>query len=175
MMELTLPGIHDVILMFTGIVTVYLVASIRQLYLLKRPTRRMADAREPTLADLPTVRNETLNQAKALRANHLAMHSFALELKRMNIEVSELRAALRSTQNKNDSRPAPFYNEAMEYARRGLSAVGIAARCQISLGEAELVIALARSSSHGTSEDGKPATIPLITDSDDRRPRRAAV
>ena len=174
MMELAVPGIHDAILMFTGIVAVYLGISIRQLCLLSRPRRRMVDAKEPTLPIPLPIRNEMSNQAEALRANQLAMNNFALEMKRMNIEVSELRAALRSPQTKNDSKSASFYNDAMAYARRGLTAAGIAARCHMSLGEAELVIALVRNSSHSISNEGKPAFVPLLTDSDDRRPSCAA-
>ena len=133
-----------------------------------------AQSPQATLPVPLAVRNEMSNQAEALRANQLAMNNFALEMMRMNIEVSELRAALRSPQTKNDSKSASFYNDAMAYARRGLTAAGIAARCHMSLGEAELVIALVRDSSHSASNEGKPAFVPLLTDSDDRRPSRAA-
>jgi hypothetical protein len=64
------------------------------------------------------------------------------ELARMAEEVSQLKAS------RNVS---PLYNEAMALAQQGMSAAGIAGRCGISIGEAELVASLARS---GTAFDG---------------------
>lgn len=59
------------------------------------------------------------------------------ELSQMHKELALLKAA------RNVS---PLYNEAVSLAQRGVTADGIAGQCGISLGEAELVAALARAS-----------------------------
>lgn len=64
------------------------------------------------------------------------------ELRRLNDEVSALRQeisqvrALRSV--------APQYGDAVGLAQQGMTADAIAERCGISVGEAELILALAR-------------------------------
>lgn len=85
-------------------------------------------------------------------------NDFAAELARSNleVEVQQLRretlglrqqvAALEQEllQLKARSNVSPLYSEAMSLAQRGVPADGIAGQCGISLGEAELVAALAR-------------------------------
>lgn len=73
-----------------------------------------------------------------------------LEVRRLRREVEQLRAELtqlregmrnlQATQN-----VSPQYSEAMNLAQQGEPPTGIAVRCGISIGEAELVAALARS------------------------------
>ena len=86
-------------------------------------------------------------------------HEFARELTKSNIEVelerlrreSEfqrdelVRLAEEVSQLKASRNVSPLYNEAMALAQQGMSAAGIAGRCGISIGEAELVASLARS------------------------------
>jgi len=73
------------------------------------------------------------------------------ELRQLRQEVATLRQALAQVtdelqQIKEPARPvAPFYQQAMLLAQQGSTAANIAARCGISLGEAELVVALAHS------------------------------
>lgn len=66
------------------------------------------------------------------------------ELSQMHKELALLKAA------RNVS---PLYNEAVSLAQRGVTADGIAGQCGISLGEAELVAALARASERQGSAD----------------------
>jgi hypothetical protein len=66
------------------------------------------------------------------------------ELSQMHKELALLKAA------RNVS---PLYNEAVAMAQRGATADGIAGQCGISLGEAELVAALARASERQSSAD----------------------
>ncbi len=65
------------------------------------------------------------------------------ELEQLHSEVAALKEAL--AQLKNASRPvSPQYNEAMLLAQRGMKVQSIADHCAISIGEAELVVALSR-------------------------------
>lgn len=59
-------------------------------------------------------------------------------------EISELKAA---------RRVSPQYADAMALAQRGLTAQDLADRCNISIGEAELVAALARGTNNFEEED----------------------
>jgi hypothetical protein len=82
-------------------------------------------------------------------ARELARSNIELEVERLRREGVQLReelarladevARLRSTRN-----VSPLYNEAMTLAQQGMPASGIAGRCGISIGEAELVAAMAR-------------------------------
>ena len=175
MTELALPGIQDVILLCTGIATVYLAAMVRQLVLLKRPRRRLADVKEPMISNPQPAGHGVPNSAETLRANQLALNSFSVELKRMNIEIAQLRTVLQpSAQARDRPAPVPFYNEAMAYARRGLTAAGIASRCRISLGEAELVIALVQNPESSARQNDNISPDPELKEGDDRQQRRTA-
>ena len=79
----------------------------------------------------------------------LARSTLEREVARLRRESAALRdevAALRDDINrlKANRNVSPLYSEAAPLAERGVSADGIAGRCGISLGEAELVAALAR-------------------------------
>jgi len=64
------------------------------------------------------------------------------ELQQLRSDVAGLREELKLL--KAARRVSPQYNEAMMLAQRGIDAQGIAAQCGISVGEAELVLALSR-------------------------------
>ena len=64
------------------------------------------------------------------------------ELQHLRSDVAGLREELRLL--KAARRVSPQYNEAMMLAQRGIDAQGIAEQCGISVGEAELVLALSR-------------------------------
>jgi len=77
------------------------------------------------------------------------------EVQALRDEVATLRRALVSLQEELDMVKAaqtvsPLYNEAVGLAQHGIDAEGIAARCGISIAEAQLVAALA---SHHGDED----------------------
>jgi hypothetical protein len=74
----------------------------------------------------------------------------ALEASRLEQEVHQLRAEVAALREElldlqASRRVSPQYADAMALARRGFDARGIADHCGIALGEAELVMALARS------------------------------
>ena len=68
--------------------------------------------------------------------------SVEAELERMRAEVSGLKETI--AQLKAARRVSPQYNEAMALAQRGMDKQIIAEECGISIGEAELVLALSR-------------------------------
>lgn len=68
--------------------------------------------------------------------------SVETELQQLRGDVATLKEAL--AQLKATRAASPQYNEAMLLAQRGMSAQGIADQCAISIGEAELVVALNR-------------------------------
>ena len=87
-----------------------------------------------------------------LRAAH---QELASELAAVDARLAdELRDGLNALAERIDQVPAssglaPQYDEAMVFARRGLDAAAIAERCEISIGEAELVRSLSRRSGEG--------------------------
>lgn len=82
-------------------------------------------------------------------SRELAASSRDLEIRRLRQEMDQVQAdmtrlseevsAMRASRN-----VSPQYSEAMTLALQGVAPEGIAARCGISIGEAELVAALAR-------------------------------
>ncbi len=98
-------------------------------------------------------------QIEALEASQAAMRE-ALENSRAGIReaIDAAQAPLREELNtlrgeietlRKARSVAPLYNEAVALAQRGLDSSAIAERCGISVSEAELVVALARSVSRG--------------------------
>ena len=80
------------------------------------------------------------------------VQTMAKELENMRGEVKELRKNLSSLQTQWQTEinqvqisqnTAPIYSDAMHLASQGLDANAIAERCDIPLGEATLVVALA--------------------------------
>ena len=74
--------------------------------------------------------------------DHLFRTTLESELQQLRSEVASLREELKVL--KAARRVSPQYNEAMMLAQRGIDAGSIAAQCGISVGEAELVLALSR-------------------------------
>ena len=158
MIETVAPGLHDAILLGAGIAAVYLVVALLQLFQLSRH-QPPAAVREPLIE--PQYRSETvLNASDKVKedrdfADHLRSSKLEASVQRLSGEVAALRDALSATRvevdalrTRSNAQPVkheiPSYNDAMDMAKRGLSAVGIASRCGISMSEAELVAALAR-------------------------------
>jgi hypothetical protein len=73
------------------------------------------------------------------------------EVRQLRAEVAALREELLDLQAAH--RVAPQYADAMALARRGFDARGIADHCGIALGEAELVMALARGADDPQAEN----------------------
>jgi hypothetical protein len=85
----------------------------------------------------PVESQPVANFADAFEASRLEQ-----ELRQLRAEVAALREELGELQAAR--RVSPHYADAMALARRGFDARGIAEQCGIALGEAELVMALAR-------------------------------
>ena len=160
-------GWRDGILLLAALVAVYLVVGFLRLQKLRRPARA-ARAATPTtfstmvdfpLDDLPDV--PAAAEPPPMRFTDPPA-DFAAELARSNLEaevrqrredlrrlgetverqageIADLTARLQSAQT-----VSPLYGEAMALARKGLDPAGIAGRCGISIGEAELVASLSR-------------------------------
>jgi|688.fasta_scaffold83014_2 hypothetical protein len=83
-------------------------------------------------------------------ARELAHSSLELEVQHLRREAEKLRAEMSCLAEevrhlKASRNVSPVYGEAMTLAQQGEPPAGIAAQCGISVGEAELVAALARS------------------------------
>jgi Protein of unknown function (DUF2802) len=179
-MESIAPGFHDAILLCVGVAVVYLV--VASLQLLQLRSRRLAPAvaspaREPSVASKLPLDAESQNTSNTSFASQLTQRTVEIELKRQRLELERLRADLQATQSelkllrseRKIGNVAPLYNEAMDFARRGVDAAAIATRCGISRGEAELVAALARNT---TDKDRLPAfSKDLVSDETNERAR----
>jgi hypothetical protein len=166
-------GWRDMVLVAAAMIGVYLVLSVMRLFQVagKRRGNTTQAAERGFSGWQPDVMAEMAQQAAAPIAPVAPPVEFAAELARSNVEVecqalrrecAQLReelarlveevSTLKATRNMS-----PLYNEAMALARQGMSANGIAGRCDISIGEAELVAAMARSASefehHEQGED----------------------
>jgi len=153
-------GWRDAVLLVAAVIGVYLVLSVIRLFQVAR--KPPAAARWDQTPDFPGWKPDILiDDAAPPPAPAVPPVEFARELARSNVEVecqalrrecAQLRedlarlgeevSALKATRNMS-----PLYNEAMALARQGMSADGIAGRCDISIGEAELVAAMARGAS----------------------------
>jgi hypothetical protein len=154
-------GARDLILLVLILLAVYLVVSLLRLAQVR--LRHGIDDTATTLPatpsrtrsyDEPTLGATSLPQAG--RSNEMmsepTIASFEMQLFRSQVEaelqglrqdVAELRQSL--AQLTATRRVAPQYNEAMLLAQQGMPAQTIADQCHISIGEADLVVALARS------------------------------
>jgi hypothetical protein len=162
---------RDIVLVVAAVIGVYLVLSVMRLF--------------QVAAKPPVVGLEGQLEASGWKSNSEAFGAspppqaplavpqpeFGEELARFNVEVevkalrrecAQLREEL-ARMNEDMARlkvtgnASPMYSEAMVLARQGMAANGIAGHCGISIGEAELVAALARGASgferHEQGED----------------------
>jgi Protein of unknown function (DUF2802) len=179
-MESMAPGFHDAILLCAGVAGVYLVVAVLQLLQLKsrRPIApAKTTAREPSVASKLPVDVASPNTGSTSFARQLTQRTVEVELKRQRLELDRLRVELHATQGeikllrseRKIGNVAPLYNEAMDFARRGVDAAGIATRCGISRGEAELVAVLARNVTDQARSPGLP--LDLISSEANERAR----
>lgn len=101
----------------------------------------------------------TLDFANQLARSSLE-RSLEAEVGHLRQETQQLRAevthlALEVRQLKIVHNTSPMYAEAVTLAQQGVSTADIADRCGISLGEAELVAALAQSEAKGGCDEKK--------------------
>lgn len=150
MTDFSAIGLREVLLAAAMLVAIYLVVLVIRL---KKPQRNMSLAVEQASLIPPSVQRSEpttprVDTSDIDFADHLAISAINLEVQRLRRDNADLRDEL--AQMREDVRQlkathnvSPIYSEAMTLAQRGELPAGIAARCGISLGEAELVAALA--------------------------------
>lgn len=161
-------GWRDVILVVAAMAGVYLVLSVMRLFQVRGGRRGAAASAGSSPSSGPEpgvypqaepVRNEPFAETEFAR--ELARTSVEAELDRLRRECAQLRQELARvgeevTRLKATRNVSPLYNEATALAQQGMPAAGIAGHCGISIGEAELVAALARSGSEfGRKQQGE--------------------
>jgi len=140
---------RDYLLLAALLVAAYLVLQV--LRLRRSITRKSVDdARREALT---RTRTEPVSVGAEISdaefADQLTKSTLNLEIARLRRELASMgndvaRLSEEVRQLKSTHNVSPIYSEAMSMAERGELPAGIAARCGISLGEAELVAALAR-------------------------------
>jgi hypothetical protein len=165
-------GWRAVVLVVAALIGVYLVLSVIRLFHVagKRRKRAPQDTmvefsgwKPAAPVDAPTLPPGSAAPESGATFDHLlARSSVEVELDRLRRESVHQREELaRLTDEVSRLKAArnvsPLYNEATALAQQGMPASGIAGHCGISIGEAELVAALARGGSefehHGQDED----------------------
>lgn len=168
-------GWRDLVLVLAAMIGVYLALSVMRLFQVggrhrrgdKHEAKRTFSGWEPYSSHQgpepqpePPHRVSTPSEPEFAQA--LARSSVEAELQALRRESAELREevtrlAEEVSRLKASRNVSPLYNEAMTLAQQGMPADGIAGHCGISIGEAELVAALARGGSeferHEQSED----------------------
>lgn len=143
-------GWRDIVLAVAAMIGVYLVLSVMRLFQVGNHPRRAAP-KAPDIAldfDLTSPSTSAPVPQEPDFARELARSNVEVELERVRRESALLREELdRLTEEvarlKAARNVSPQYNEAMTLAQQGMTANGIASRCGISVGEAELVVAMA--------------------------------
>lgn len=163
-------GWRDLVLVAAAVIGVYLALSVMRLFQVAGK-RGDGGKQEPlaspdetgfapkqvrisprTLQPEPPLEPQLQPQPEPEFARELARSNVEAELERLRREGALLREELaRLTEEvsrlKATRNVSPLYNEAMTLAQQGMPANGIAGHCGISIGEAELVAALARGGS----------------------------
>ncbi len=141
-------GWRDIVLIVAAIVGVYLVLSVMRLF---RVAAKRRDGAQPDIAHgrVGSPADAAVAQPAPEFARELARSSVEVELQSLRREGALLREELTRlgeevSRLKAAHNVSPLYNEAMALAQQGMPATGIAGHCGISIGEAELVAALAR-------------------------------
>lgn len=101
----------------------------------------------PATSSAPLDFASQLARSSMERALQVEVEHLRQEMQQLRAEVAHLATELR--QLKMIHNVSPVYAEAVTLAQQGVSTVDIADRCGISLGEAELVAALAKSEARG--------------------------
>lgn len=165
MPDWSLLGLREFLLLLAGLVAIYLLLLVVRL---RRPAAGERKSAAPVGEwSAPALSSEAVEPATVLEqeipdtafAQQLAQSAMGLELQRLQREMVQLRADFQHLsdevrQIKATHNVSPVYSEAMSLAERGELPAGIAARCGISIGEAELVAALARGE-FGATVDGE--------------------
>ncbi len=140
-MDFTAIGWRGLIMVGVAIAALVLGAALLRLSRLRRDKpRQTAAATEPMLAPLPEA--PVITPQASDFGEQLFRSGVEAELQQLRSEVAALKEELKLI--KAARRVSPQYNEAMMLAQRGMDAQSVADQCGISVGEAELVLALSR-------------------------------
>ena len=162
-MDFELPGAigwRDFVLVIAAMLGVYLLLAVVRLFRIggKRGDGAPLDGTPDLFGGAPGPLSDAgrPNPAPPVPetefARKLAQSNGEVELQNLRREVAVLREELARlaeevSRLKVTRNVSPVYDEAMALAQQGMAAAGIAGRCGISIGEAELVAALARGES----------------------------
>lgn len=162
-MDFSTFGGRELIILAVILAVAYLLVSLLRLVRLKRRRRKTAadfdfeknldvvygfSRSRPSLADIAAIDAQPPPADPQQTASvmpfgeQLFRSSVEAELQQLRSEIASIKESL--AQMQASRRVSPQYNEAMQLAQRGMSAQGIADQCSISLGEAELIVALSR-------------------------------
>jgi len=149
---------RDIVLAMAALIGVYLVLSVLRLFQVSG--RRRDGSKKETMSGVsgwesqapesrPVPADSAAMMPETKFSEELARSSVDAELDNLRREGAHLREELaRLTEEVSRLKAArnvsPLYNEATALAQQGMPAAGIAGHCGISVGEAELVAALAR-------------------------------
>lgn len=97
--------------------------------------------------------SEQLERSSLERSLEFEVSHLRKETQQLRAEVTQLTVEVRQLKIVHNT--SPMYAEAVTLAQQGLSTADIADRCGISLGEAELVAALAQSETKGGYDEKK--------------------
>ncbi len=165
-------GIKGGLLLAAGLMAAYLVFTWLRLRQIKKRKGKLAAAPKTSPAIAAVDEDDELDAVVYVRPRPAADPGFAAllgesrerqqpvrttEVQTLRDEVATLRQTLADLQGELDRMKAahtvsPLYNEAVGLAQHGIDAEGIAARCGISIAEAELVAALASKQGQGNAE-----------------------
>lgn len=157
-MDFSALGWRDAIMIAVALAALYLLITLLRLARINR-RRPAVPAEEPAAEEESAAEEEPAAWAQSPTqfGEQLLRSGIEAELQQMRGEVASLRDELGKL--KAARRVSPQYNEAMLLAQRGMSAQAIADQCGISVGEAELVMALSRNKqeyeNHGKNDDQK--------------------
>lgn len=165
-------ALRDIILVVAALAGIYFVVMLLRLYQVGRQKRHaemhmplvdpsvppQSDEDEDEDAEEPVLYAPPPRVAPAPPPPPQQDFNAELQRSQMDTEIRQLREevlALREeiVELKTARRVSPQYADAMALAQRGLTAQDLADRCDISIGEAELVAALARGTHTFEEED----------------------
>jgi hypothetical protein len=162
---------RDIVLVVAAVIGVYLVLSVMRLFQVaaKPPVVGLEGQLKASgwapyqTTDAVILPPQELSAASRQEfGEELARLNVEVEVKALRRECAQLREELARLSEdmarlKVTGNASPLYSEAIVLARQGMTADGIAGHCGISIGEAELVAAMARGASeidrHEQGED----------------------
>ena len=142
-MDFSALGWRDAIMIAVALLAVYLLIALLRLAKIHRRRPAAAKAKVAAQAEKAVaIEIAAWGRSPAEFGEDLLRSGIEAEMQQLRGEVAGLRDELGKL--KAARRVSPQYNEAMLLAQRGMNPQAIADQCGISVGEAELVMALSR-------------------------------